>query len=107
MMRAIWNGTIIAESDDTIEADGHIYFFPPQSIAQKLFAKSKTTHVHPWLGKMVYYDVTVTGRTNHEAAWYYPDPPESMTPIKNYVTFSKTIILEGGKPNKKLERSRF
>ena len=103
MIRAVWNFTIIAETDDAIEADGHMYF-PPESIEKKVFTKSETTSTDPWLGKAEYYNVTVLGQTNRDAAWYYPEPPESAKAIKNHVTFAKNVYREGGEPKSKLER---
>ena len=38
-MKAIWNDTVLAESDDTIMVEGN-HYFPPEAINQQCFRKS-------------------------------------------------------------------
>ncbi len=75
-MRAIWNGTVIAESDDIVEVEGNPYF-PASSLRQDLLTSSDTTTVCPWKGTASYYSLNVDGATNPDAVWYYPTPKDA------------------------------
>jgi len=85
-MKAIWNGTVLAESDKTIMVEGN-HYFPPSSIKEEYFrASSKKTMCH-WKGWASYYDVVVNGDVNHNAAWYYPTTSQAAEKIAGYVAF--------------------
>ena len=84
MVQAIWNGAIIAESDETIVVEGN-HYFPPSAIKDEYFVDNSTHTTCPWKGVASYYDVVVNGETNGGAAWYYPQPKEMAKNIKNYV----------------------
>jgi len=91
-MKAIWNGQIIAESDQTTNVEGNQYF--PVDSVNKEFLKSSETHtVCHWKGTASYYDVVVEGQINKDAAWYYPDPSEKAMPIKNYIAFWRGVEI--------------
>lgn len=85
-MKAIWNGIIIAESDKTINIEGNQYF-PPDSVNKEFLSSSETHTVCIWKGKASYFDVVVDGKTNNDAAWYYPSPKLLAKRIKNYIAF--------------------
>jgi uncharacterized protein (DUF427 family) len=93
MTKAIWEGTVLAQSDRTIEIEGNQYF-PPDAIKQEFFKDSSTHSVCPWKGTASYYDVEVDGKTNHDAAWYYPEPKAAAKQIKGYVAFWKGVKVE-------------
>ncbi|HEX9013684.1 MAG TPA: DUF427 domain-containing protein [Anaerolineaceae bacterium] len=86
MAKAIWNGTVLAESKKTIVIEGN-HYFPPDTVKWEHIQKSGTHTVCHWKGLASYYDVIVDGQINRDAAWYYPDPSHAATPIKNYVAF--------------------
>jgi len=86
MTKAIWNGKVIAESDDTVMIEGN-HYFPRESIDPDFFSESETRSVCPWKGVASYFDVTVDGEQNGNAAWYYPDPSDAAKVIKNRVAF--------------------
>ena len=92
MARAEWNGTIIAESDDFEVVEGNIYF-PPQGINNKFFKKSDNKTTCFWKGVASYYNIEVDGKTNQNAAWYYPDPSAKANNIKDYVAFWKGVTV--------------
>ena len=52
-MKAIWNDTIIAESDDTVVVEGN-HYFPADSVRADLLAPSAKTTVCPWKGTASY-----------------------------------------------------
>ena len=92
-MKAIWNGEVIAESNDTIEVEKNQYF-PPDSIYKSYFTKTETTSYCPWKGEAHYYNVKVNGEVNEDAAWYYPSPKKEAEEIKDYVAFWRGVKIE-------------
>ncbi len=98
MARAIWNGAVLAESDQTIIVEGN-HYFPPQSIRAPYFKASDTHTTCGWKGEASYYDVEVDGQVNRDAAWYYPDPKPAAAQIKGYVAFWKGVQVDAGPAN--------
>lgn len=92
-MKAIWNGEIIAESDETVVVEGN-HYFPPSSIKQEFFKETSTHSVCPWKGTASYYSVEVNGEENADAAWFYPETSELAKNIKGYVAFWKGVQVE-------------
>jgi uncharacterized protein (DUF427 family) len=89
-MKAIWNGAVLAQSDDTVVVEGN-HYFPAEAINKEFFAPSETHTVCGWKGTANYYDVTANGTTNKDAAWYYPAPKDEAKEIKNRVAFWKGV----------------
>jgi len=92
-MKATWNNTILAESDDTVIVEGN-HYFPPQSIKKEYFQGSATHTTCPWKGEASYYNVVVDGQINKDAAWYYPDPKPAAAEIKDHVAFWRGVKVE-------------
>ena len=90
MAKAIWNGTVLAESDAFEMVEGN-YYFPPDSINKKYFKGSDTHTQCPWKGTASYYHVQVDGEVNKDAAWYYPEPKDAAKHIKNHVAFWRGV----------------
>jgi uncharacterized protein (DUF427 family) len=86
MFQAVWNGVVLAESDQTVKVEGN-HYFPPESVHREYFAPSRTTTVCPWKGTASYYDITVNGSANQDAAWHYPQPSPAASQIKDHVAF--------------------
>jgi uncharacterized protein (DUF427 family) len=93
MKKAIWNGAVLAESDETINIEGN-HYFPKTSINQEFFEENQTHTVCPWKGTASYYDVVVEGQRNQDAAWYYPETSELAKNIKGYIAFWKGVKVE-------------
>ncbi len=91
-MKAIWNKTVIAESNDTKTVENN-HYFPIESIKREFFTSSTTTKRCPWKGKASYFTVNVDGMLNKDAAWYYPKASHAAKPIENYVAFWKEIEI--------------
>lgn len=89
-MKATWNGTTLAESDDTIVIENN-HYFPKSSITEEFFKKSDTHSSCPWKGKASYFSIAVDGQENKDAAWYYPEPKDGAKEIKDYVAFWKGV----------------
>lgn len=91
-MKAIWNGAVIAESDDIVKVEGNAYF-PANSLKRDLTTDSDLTSVCPWKGTASYLSLTVDGKTNENAAWYYPEPKPAAAEIKGRVAFWKGVEI--------------
>lgn len=96
MAKAIWNGEVLAESDQGVFVEGNIYF-PPDSVKKEFLKRSQTEYTCPWKGQAGYYDVVVKGKVNRDAAWFYYRPSEVAMVIKNYVAFDTSlgVAVEG------------
>jgi uncharacterized protein (DUF427 family) len=93
MARAIWNGKVIAESTETEEVEGNLYF-PESSLKREYFRPSSTTSTCPWKGQARYLSLMIDGQDNQDAAWYYPDPKPAARKIKGYVAFWRGVDVE-------------
>jgi uncharacterized protein (DUF427 family) len=91
-MKAIWNGKVIAESDETVVVEGN-HYFPPESLVKENFAPSATHTVCGWKGTASYYDLVVDGEKNADAAWFYPEAKPDAKNIENYVAFWKGVKI--------------
>ncbi len=92
-MRAIWNGTVIAESDDTVVVEGN-HYFPKDSVKESVLEPSDKQTVCPWKGTASYYSLVVDGERNADAAWYYPTPKDAAKQITDRVAFWKGVTVE-------------
>jgi uncharacterized protein (DUF427 family) len=93
MPRAIWNGAVLAESDDCEVVEGNCYF--PADAVNRAYLRPSSTHTTcPWKGVASYYDVVVNGQANEDAAWYYPTPKEAARNIKDHVAFWRGVTVE-------------
>lgn len=93
MVKAIWNETVIAESNNCEIIEDN-YYFPPEDVNKQYLQESDTESTCPWKGQAHYYNVLVNESVNEDAAWYYPDPKPAAKKIKNYVAFWKGIQIE-------------
>lgn len=93
MKKAIWNGQVIAESDNTVVVEGN-HYFPPESLNKEFLKDSDTTSTCPWKGFANYYDIEVNGQVNSGAAWYYKQPSEKAKEIKDHVAFWKGVEIQ-------------
>ncbi|MDP9073398.1 MAG: DUF427 domain-containing protein [Actinomycetota bacterium] len=92
MMRASWNGTVLAESDDTVVVEGNQYF-PLDSVKPDHLRESATHSMCPWKGTASYYDVVVDGAVNGDAAWYYPEPKPEAHMVTGRVAFWRGVTV--------------
>jgi uncharacterized protein (DUF427 family) len=93
MPKAIWNGAVLAESNNCEVVEGNQYF-PPDSIDRKYFQDSSTHTTCPWKGEASYYTIAVDGKENKDAAWYYPKAKDAAKNIEGYVAFWKGVTVE-------------
>lgn len=92
-MKAIWNNTIIAESDNTKVVEGN-HYFPPDSIKKQHFKSTDHTTECPWKGTASYYTLLADSDKNENAAWTYPEPKEAASEIKDHVAFWKGVEVK-------------
>lgn len=91
-MKAIWNDQVIAQSDETVVVENNHYF--PRSSVNVGFLKDSPTHTTcPWKGLASYYSLQVNGKENIDAAWYYPQPKEAASQIKDHIAFWKGVQI--------------
>ncbi len=90
MPKAIWNGVVLAESDQTEIVEGN-HYFPPQTIHREYFKASSHHTTCPWKGVASYYSLEVNGQKNENAAWYYPTPSAAASKIKDHVAFWRGV----------------
>ena len=93
MIKAIWNGVVLAESEQTEMVEGN-HYFPPESVNRQYFIESDRHTVCHWKGVASYYDVVAGGQTIRNAAWYYPDPNPAAANIRNHVAFYGMVRIE-------------
>lgn len=86
MVKATWNNTLIAESDETVVVEGN-HYFPTEAVHQEYLLASPATTQCGWKGTASYYDLVVDGKTNPQAAWYYADPKEAAAEIRGRIAF--------------------
>jgi uncharacterized protein (DUF427 family) len=91
-VRAVWNGEVIAESDDTVVVEGN-HYFPRAAVREGVLGESATTTVCPWKGTAHYHTLTVAGAENRDAAWYYPEPKSAAAEIRDRIAFWKGVTV--------------
>jgi uncharacterized protein (DUF427 family) len=89
-MKAIWSNEIIANSDETVVIEGN-HYFPASSVNKEFLVESGTVTVCPWKGEANYYDIVIGDNVNKDAAWYYPEPKEEASEIKDYIAFWRGV----------------
>ena len=89
-MKAIWKGTVVAESDDAVVVEGN-HYFPHDALNPKFVLPSNTKTMCSWKGQASYYTLFVDGDANPDAVWTYPDPKDAAAQIKGRVAFWRGV----------------
>jgi uncharacterized protein (DUF427 family) len=96
-MKAVLDGTVIAEADEgeLILIEGNKYF-PPTSVREGVLVESPTPYTCPWKGECQYYSVADGDRALGDRAWSYPTPyPTAIERVgkdfSGYVAFWKEV----------------
>ncbi len=90
MPKAVFNNTIIAQSDDTILLEG-IHYFPPGTVRTEYLRPSETTKACSWKGEAHYFHVAIGNLECRDGAWHYPEPSRAATAIKDHIAFWKDV----------------
>ncbi len=93
MARAVWNGKVIAESDDTVVVEGN-HYFPVESVSREFLVSSRAHSLCPWKGVASYYSLEVDGKRLDNAAWYYRRPWPLARKVKNRIAFWHGVRVE-------------
>lgn len=91
-VEAVWNGVVVARSDNTVVVEGN-HYFPPEAVDKRFLAPSSKHTICPWKGEASYYDVVIDGDRNPAAAWYYPLPSQAAEAIKDHVAFWRGVTV--------------
>jgi uncharacterized protein (DUF427 family) len=91
-MKAIWNGVTVAESDDTVVVEGN-HYFPAHTLKGEYLLPSNLRTMCSWKGEARYHTLFVDGDANPDAVWYYPEPKEAASAIKDRVAFWKGVRI--------------
>lgn len=89
-MKAVWNGVVIAESDDTVVVEGN-HYFPRTALKTEYVVPSNHRSTCAWKGEARYHSLLVNGDLNPDAVWYYPEPFEAAAQIRDRVAFWKGV----------------
>ncbi|MDO9218555.1 MAG: DUF427 domain-containing protein, partial [Lacisediminimonas sp.] len=65
-MKAIWNNTVIAESDDTVLVEGN-HYFPASSLKREYITFSNHKTSCAWKGQASYYSLLIHGELGTDA----------------------------------------
>ncbi len=91
-MKAIWNDEVIAKSNETVVVEGN-HYFPLSSVTEAFLKPSDTAYECPWKGTANYYNLSVAGAENPDAAWYYAKPKEAAKEIAGRVAFGNGVQI--------------
>lgn len=91
--QAVWNGQVIAESEDWSNVEGN-YYFPASDVKKEFIKDSSTQTSCHWKGMANYYTLNVEGKENKDAAWYYPETKDAAKHIKGKVAFWKGVEVK-------------
>ena len=89
-MKAIWENSVLAESENTIVIEGN-HYFPPASIRREYLTPSDTRTTCHWKGIASYYHIQVGEKINADAAWTYAEPKDAVKAIKDFVAFWRDV----------------
>ena len=92
-MKATWNNTVIAESNDTVLVEGN-HYFPAAALKREFITFSNHKTSCAWKGQASYYSLMVNGELNTDAVWYYADPKPEAESIRDRVAFWKGVKVE-------------
>jgi len=92
-MQAVFQGVVIAESDDTVVVEGN-HYFPADSLRTEYVTPSNTHTKCGWKGVASYYNVNVDGTVAKDSVWYYPTPSEAARQIKDRVAFWRGVVVQ-------------
>lgn len=91
-MKAIWNGALLAESDETKLVEGN-HYFPPESVDRRHLKPSAMRSLCFWKGLAAYYTIEVADSSNRNAAWTYRRPLPWIRKIRDHVAFWKGVEI--------------
>ncbi len=95
MPKAIWNGAVIATAhQNEVHIIENNVYFPLQSVNPAYLQASAKHTVCGWKGTASYYSLSVDGKINEDAAWFYPEPKDAAKQITGYIAFWRGVKIE-------------
>lgn len=92
MIEAMFNGQVLARSEQTVVVDGN-YYFPPTDVDSRFLRRSRMKSLCLWKGIASYYTLDVEGARNRNAAWTYRHPSPLARQIKNHIAFRGDVQI--------------
>jgi uncharacterized protein (DUF427 family) len=93
-MKARWNGTVLAESDQTIEVGGY-HYFPRETVRMDLLRSApQTEHDLECPHGVQFFDVVADSASSERAAWSYLAPRASMQKVDHWIGFWRDVDIE-------------
>ncbi|MDX2356555.1 DUF427 domain-containing protein [Dietzia sp. PP-33] len=96
-MQAVYNGTVIAESNRTQKVEGN-HYFPRTDVLEAYLRPSRMKSLCFWKGLASYHDVEVGGVRDPNAAFYYPRPSPLARRIRDHVAFWHDVEVRPAPP---------
>lgn len=91
MARAVFDGVVLAESQDVRVVEGTTYF-PRSSVKDDVLVESPTTSRCPWKGKARYWHVVGETETATDAAFAYEKPwPLARRLVTDRIAFWRDV----------------
>ena len=70
------------------------YYIPPEDVSTALLVESPRRSMCEWKGQAGYCHLCVDGVTVRDAAWFYPDPVNDFSVIRDHVSFYPQLVQE-------------
>jgi uncharacterized protein (DUF427 family) len=93
-VKANWNGTILAESEQTIEVGGYHYFPRAAVDMERLRPAARTPHDLECPHGVQFYDLVDGAARGERLAWSYEAPRASMQQVDHWIGFWRDVTLE-------------
>ncbi|MGH9187342.1 MAG: DUF427 domain-containing protein [Acidimicrobiales bacterium] len=90
-MRAVSNGTVLADSEHTVVVEGN-HYFPPDSVRWEHLRPSRLRTLCPWKGIATYHHGVVGGHEIPNVAWTYRRPLPFARRIRGHVAFAPGLL---------------
>lgn len=92
MVKAIWNGEVIAESEEVKKIEG-VVFFPARSVRMKYLRTDPSCTAATEKGRITYFDLVVHGEINNDAVYSCIDPTDRGMDMKDYFAFRRGVSI--------------
>lgn len=90
-IQIIFNGVVIADTHRAkrVLETSHppVYYIPPEDVRHEYLHAGSGRSFCEWKGTAGYYTVEANGRRAVNVGWYYPNPTDSFSSIRNYIAF--------------------
>lgn len=91
-VKAVWNGKVVADSDDTLYLEGN-HYFPLESVESGYLETSRLRTLCPWKGIAGYYSLRTGDERAGSAAWTYRHPFPWIRKIRDRVAFTDAVEI--------------